>query len=76
MQLNDINQFFQLAIILKVGLLLVMFLFVIFLLVVVRQVRSMNSIITQTFFGRILNAIAVLLLLFGISLFAVAVVIL
>lgn len=61
---------------LKIGLLSIIFLFIIFLFVVFKQVRSMNEIITQTFFSRILSAIAVILLLFGIALFVIGVVIL
>lgn len=61
---------------LKIGLLAVILLFIVFLFVVVKQVRSMNEIITQTFFSKILTAIALILFFFGIALFAVGVVIL
>lgn len=76
MQLSDFSQYLHFAVGLKVGLLAIIFLFVVFLFVVLKQVRSMNAIITQTFFGNILNILAFILLLFGISLFVFAVVIL
>jgi hypothetical protein len=76
MQFNDLGQFLHFAVALKVGLLAVLFLFVVFLFVVWKQVRSMNQIITQTFFGGVLNIVAIILLFFGISLFVIALVIL
>lgn len=61
---------------LKVGLLSLIVLFIVFLFVVFKQVRSMNEIITQTFFSGVLTAISLTLLFFGIALFVVGLVIL
>lgn len=72
----DFNQFLHASVFLKYGLLSVIILYIIFLFVVLKQVRSMNHIITQPFFAKILTGIAFSLLFFGISLFAIAIVIL
>jgi len=69
-------QSLRLTSIFKVGILSVIFLYVIFLYVVLKQVRTMNRMVVQTFFGPLLETIAFLLLLVGISLFIVAIVIL
>lgn len=71
----SLNQVLPIALTVKIGLLGILFLFIIFLLVVLKQIRSMNAIIT-TPLANTLTIIATILLLIGISLFIVAVIIL
>lgn len=75
----DLNQFinsFHLSSIFKIGILAIIVLFVLFLIVVFRQVLSLNSIVIQSVFGGTLAFIAILLIIAGISLFVAALVIL
>ena len=73
---TTIIQSFHLTSVFKIGILLVLFLYVLFLFVIFRQVRSMDRVIVQSFLGHILEIFAVVLLLIGIALFAVALAIL
>lgn len=67
---------FGLMSIVKIGLVLLLGLFILFLVVVVVQVRTMNRLINQTFVSTALFVISILLLLAAISLFLASIVIL
>jgi hypothetical protein len=73
--LNLINNFNILGLI-KFGFLTVDILFIIFLLVVVRQVFSMNEIVSDANDTPIIKSSSLLLLIIAVSLFIVALVIL
>jgi hypothetical protein len=66
----------QILLLLKVAFLLVDFMFIIFLIVVLRQVFTMNTIVHDENDEKILKAGAFILLLLSISLFFFSVVIL
>lgn len=67
---------FDLMGIIKIGLILLLGLFIAFLIVVTVQVRTMNRLINQTVVSPALFAISILLLLAAISLFIASIVIL
>ncbi|MGH7245845.1 MAG: DUF5657 family protein [Candidatus Levyibacteriota bacterium] len=73
---QSITNLISLTFVFKVGILLVLFLFIIFLGVIVRQLSTMNKIVTQPYLYPILHSFSLLLLCFGISLFVLALVIL
>lgn len=60
----------------KIALLVIMAFFIIFSLVVFAQVNAMNKIITHAQASGILKSIAILNIIFAVSLFVVAIVIL
>lgn len=64
------------AAIFKIGILAILVLFIIFLLVVLKQVRSMNKIVTQPYLYPVLFLIALSLIMLALALFIVSVVIL
>lgn len=60
----------------KVGILIALAAFLIFLIVVYKQVDSMNKIVTQTLWGKLLQFLAFLLLLAVLALFLISLAIL
>ena len=71
--LIQINQIFMLI---KIGFLIIDLAFVVFLVVVVKQVQAMNTIVNDSNDSSIIKSVALLLFLAGISLFLAALVIL
>ena len=56
----------------KIGVLSILGLFTIFLIVVVRQIQSLNIIVTENIYGGLLQFISILLLITSILLFVAA----
>jgi hypothetical protein len=74
--LDKILPFMQFSLFAKVGFLAVDFFFVLFLIIALKQVYSMNSIVGGTGNPFVVKLIAVILLLISVSLFLTALVIL
>lgn len=60
----------------KVGVLVIIALYLIFLFIIYRQVHLMNNVVRQAFSGGLLEFLAFLLILSGVALFITAIVIL
>jgi hypothetical protein len=65
-----------LLVLLKIGIITMLFLFIIFLFVVLRQVQSMTTIVTQPGIFPLLQLISYILIGIGIALFLVSIAIL
>lgn len=77
--MNNLNNIFSLlkaAYLLKMGFLFVDLLFIFFLIILVKQVFSMNQIINDTNDSAFVKSGAIFLLIIAVSLFLVALVIL
>ena len=72
----DVNTPIQLAAIFKIGTVTVLVLFIIFLFVVLKQISSMNKVVTQPYLYPILLIMAWVLIGLALALFGVSVVIL
>ena len=72
----DVNTPIQLAAIFKIGTVTVLVLFIIFLFVVLKQISSMNKVVTQPYLYPILLIMAWALIGLALALFGVSVVIL
>lgn len=59
----------QLDTIIKFGLLILLGMFIIYIIIILRQIHEMNQIIQQTFYGTFLNILAFTLLLASLALF-------
>ena len=66
----------QVQLLIKIGFLVIDFAFIVFLIVVVKQVQTMNTIVNDSNDSSIIKSVALLLLIAGISLFLAALVIL
>lgn len=66
----------QLFLVIKIGMLAVIFLFALFLGVVYKQVKSMNNIVTQPYLFPYLQTFAIIMMGVAISLFVLTLVIL
>lgn len=65
-----------LSLIFKTGTLVVLVLFILFLFVILKQISSMNKVVTQPYLYPVLLVMAWVLLGLGLALFAISVVIL
>ena len=66
----------QVNLLIKIGFLVIDFAFIVFLVVVVKQVQTMNTIVNDSNDSSIIKSVALFLLIAGISLFLAALVIL
>ncbi len=62
---STLSQALPVVAVFKYGILIALGIFLVFLFVIFRQVRSMNQILTQTFYGGFLQFVA-FLLIFGV----------
>ncbi len=69
-------QSFPFLIFLKIALLIFDLFFIVFLLIVLKQVMSMNSIVNEVHDAFVLKTLSVISVIFGLSLFLTALVIL
>ncbi|HSW87539.1 MAG TPA: DUF5657 family protein [Candidatus Saccharimonadales bacterium] len=60
----------------KVGILLVIAIYLIFLFIIYKQVHLMNNVVRQAFSGVLLEFLALLLILAGLAIFLIALAIL
>ena len=74
--LSNLIQLNQIHTLIKIGFLILDFAFIVFLVVVVKQVQTMNTIVNDSNDSSIIKSTALLLLIAGISLFLTALVIL
>jgi len=72
----NLIQMAQVQLLIKIGFLVIDFAFIVFLIVVVKQVQTMNTIVNDSNDSSIIKSVALLLLIAGISLFLAALVIL
>jgi hypothetical protein len=74
--LSNLIQLNQIHTLIKIGFLIIDFAFIVFLVVVVKQIQTMNTIVNDSNDSSIIRSVALLLLIAAISLFLAALVIL
>ena len=74
--MNNFLNLFDFYLLLKIGFLVVDFMFTIFLLVVIKQAFSMNTIVHDINDSAVIKSGAIILFIFAVSLFFLALVIL
>lgn len=73
---SNLLQIFQMTNVFKTGFLVVNFIFIIFLVIVLKQIQAMNTIVSNANDSAIIKSAATLLLIIAVSLFLTALVIL